>query len=224
MNLLRAIVGFWMLLSFALDQIFRIGQVGYIAQSKGGKTYVSAGSHPVLLVWSAIAVVLFLVLMRTKASETPDGVPTLPRRYLAFILDFLFIVSFVSTIGALLPLWIESTRTGHFSWHFVRDYYVPADDIFGFPFIFLSMTIMLLYFVWPLTRDKQTLGCFFLRLKVTPPFGDRGAFTFRDAVRRTWYEFKGVCSVWRMKEGRDSSGRTWYDRETNCGVVLIRYD
>ncbi len=208
MNLLRAIAGFWILLNFALDYVFRVGEVGYTAQSKNAQTHISAGSHPATLVWSAVAVALFIVVIKIKPEETPDGVPSLGRRFLAFIIDFLFSLTIVATFGGLLPLWIEARRTGQFSWHFARDYSVPSDEIFVLPLVVLSMALMWLYFALPLTKGRQTLGCFILRLKVTPPFGDRGAFTFREALRRTWYEFKGLCSVLRIREGRDSSGRT----------------
>jgi len=224
LNLLRAIAGLWIFLNFALDYVFRVGEVGYTAQSKNGQTHISAGSHPATLAWCAVAIALFLVVIMIKPGETPDGVPSLGRRFLAFIIDFLSSLTIVATFGGLLVLWIEATRTGHFSWHFARDYSVPSDEILALPLVLLSMVLMWLYFTWPLTKGRQTLGCFILRLKVTPPFGDRGAFTFREAIRRTWYEFQGLCSPLRIREGRDSSGRTWYDRETNCTVVLIRYE
>lgn len=202
MSLLRAVMAFWVLLSFILQYVFSVGEVGYTAHGKNGEAYISAGSHPAFLVWSAIAVLLFLVLMRIKAEEIPDGVPSLMRRFLAFIIDFLFSLTIVSTFGGMLSLWIEGVRTGHFSWHFARDYFVPNDEILAIPFVLLSMALMLFYFAWPLTKGRQTVGCFILRLKVTPPFGDTGAFTFREAIRRVWYEFKGLGSFLRIKEGR----------------------
>jgi len=223
MNLLRAVVAFWFVLSFAVPYVFSVGEVGYTAHSKNGAVYVSAGSHPAFLVWSAIGLALFLLLMRMKAEETFDGVPSLKRRFLAFVVDFLFSLTIVTSFGGMLPLWVEGVRTGHFSWHFARDYSLQSDELFIFPGVLLSMRLMLLYFVWPLMKGRQTIGCFILRLRITPPFGDRGAFTFREAFRRTWYEFKGLCSLLRIREPRDSDGRTWYDKETNCTVVLIRY-
>jgi RDD family protein len=223
MNLLRAVVAFWFLLSFVVQYVFSVGEVGFVAHSKDGQMHVSAGSHPVFLVWSAIGLVSFLVLMRMKAEETFDGIPSLKRRFLALVIDFSFSVTVITSLAAMLPLWLESMRTGHFSWHFSRDYSLPADEIFIVPEVLLSMGLTLLYFVWPLTKGKQTVGCFILRLRVTPPYGDRGVFTFRQALQRTWCEFKGLCSLLRIGEQRDSDGRTWYDRETNCTVILIRY-
>jgi hypothetical protein len=56
---------------------------------------------------------------------------------------------------------------------------------------------------------------------VTPPFGDRGRFTLREAMKRTYYEFTGLCSMFGRKWDSDELGRSWYDRRTNCTVVLI---
>jgi hypothetical protein len=223
MNLLRALVAFWFLLSFVIEYVFSVGEVGYAVHRSDGKAQVSAGSHPAFLVWAAVGLLLYFLLMRLNAEEAPDGVPTLRRRFLAFIIDFLFSLAIVTSFGGMLSLWVESVRTGHFSWHFARDYSVPTDDIFALPLVFLAMGLMFFYFVLPLMKGRQTIGCFILRLRVTPPFGDRGVFTFREALKRTWYEFKGLCSLLRVREPRDGQGRTWYDRETNCSVVLIRY-
>ena len=223
MNLLRAVVAFWFLLSFMIEYFLSPGEVGYSGHWSDGTAYVSAGSHPAFLVWAAVGLLLYFFLMHLKAEEAPDGVPTLRRRFLAFIIDFLFSLTIVASLGGMLPLWVESLRTGHFSWHFTRDYSVPSDDIFALPLAFLAMVSMVSYFVLPLMKGRQTIGCFILRLRVTPPFGDKGAFTFREALKRTWYEFKGLCSLLRVREPRDGQGRTWYDRETNCSVVLIKY-
>src|SRR5260370_13523205 len=222
MKALRLAIMMFLAFGFVIPWLFSIGEVGYYAEWRNGEALVSAGSHPAILVWAAIAVVLFVVLRRLSANEVTAGVPGLWRRFAAFLIDFWFSILTLS-IADLLPLWLESMRTGHFAWHFQRGYAVLADEIFGLPFVLLSMGLIFLYFVIPLTKGKQTVGCFIMRLKVTPPFGDRGAFTFREAVRRTWYEFRGVCWPFWVKDGRDTQGRTWYDRETNSTVVLVDY-
>src|SRR5258708_23103912 len=149
MNLLRSGVAFWFVLSFAVPYVFSVGEVGYTAHSKNGAVYVSAGSHPAFLVWSAIGLALFLLLMRMKAEETFDGVPSLKRRFLAFLVDFLFSLTIVTSFGGMLPLWVEGVRTCHFSSHSARDYSSQLDELFIFPAVLLSMGLMLLYFVWP---------------------------------------------------------------------------
>jgi uncharacterized RDD family membrane protein YckC len=125
------------------------------------------------------------------------------------------------TLVALVPLWLEAARTGHFTWHFQRDYAVSTDGVFALPSVLGFLALMVLYFVFPLTRGKQTVGCFIMRLKVTPPFGDGGCFTFPNALKRTYYEFSGLATFLTRKWDRDGQGRTWYDIQTNCTVVLI---
>jgi RDD family len=162
--------------------------------------------------------------MVRNTNSTVIGIPSRGRRIGSFMIDFWFSLLTLSGIGALAPLGLEATRTGHFVWHFQRVYTVGTDGVFELPSVLIFMTLMVLYFVFPLTRGKQTVGCFIMRLKTTPPFGDGGRFTFRAALSRTIYEFRGLTSVISRDWKRDSEGRTWYDIETNCTVVLIGDD
>jgi uncharacterized RDD family membrane protein YckC len=81
---------------------------------------------------------------------------------------------------------VSAVRTGRFSWAFERSYTVSADTLVGLHLILITMGLMILYFVIPLTKGKQTVGCFVMGIKVTPPFGDEGRFTLQQAFRRTW--------------------------------------
>ncbi len=223
LKILRLGVMLFLVLNIVFLEVYSIGQVGYSAVWKDGEASVSAGSHPVTIMWAAVAILIFVAVIRVKAQESIAGVPTLGRRFAAFLIDFWFSLLIVSSFATIIPLWIEAARTGHFSWHFQRNYAVGTDEVFAFPFVLANMMLVFLYFVIPLTKGKQTVGCFVMRLRVTPPFGTEGSFTFRRAVRRTWYEFKGLCGfLWAGKD-RDGEGRTWWDRQTNCTVVLIDY-
>jgi len=224
MNLFR--VGFVVLVSvsFILLRVYSIARVGGTSHWEGRKSFTTEGSHPALLVWSFVAIVFFVALMTARGTEVVVGFPSFGKRAVAFCLDFWFSVLTISSIGSLVPLWIEARRAGHFSWYFERNYIVPTDATVGIPLVFADMALIFLYFAFPLTRGRQTVGCFILGLKVTPPFGDRGAFTFREAVRRTWSEFKGLCSFSSIGRNRDAQGRTWYDQQTNCTVVSIKYE
>jgi uncharacterized RDD family membrane protein YckC len=149
-----------------------------------------------------------------------EGIPARKRRIFAFVIDFWFSLLTLSAVGALVPLLVEAVRTGHFAWHFQRNYSVNTDGLSAV-WILLFMALMVLYFTFPLTRGRQTVGCFIMRLRVTPPFGDQGCFTLRAALRRTFYAFRGLCSIFTRNWDRDGQGRTWYDRETDCTVVLV---
>ena len=222
-NLLRGILAGWVLLGAFLPCFFAVGETGYSFHTKDGASQVSAGSSPIFLTWSCIALILFMAMLNTRAEETAVGIPSMARRWAAFFVDFWFSLTVLSSITGLVPLLIEGARTGHFVWQFSRDYSVATDELVGIPLVLLAMALMFLYFAWPLTKGKQTVGGFILRLRTTPPFGDRGVFTLREALRRVWFEFRGCCSFLRWRT-RDSEGRTWYDQETNCTVVLIQYE
>jgi len=223
LKFLRLRVALFVVLSILLLQLYSIRQVGYSAEWKDGKALVTAGSHPVAIAWATVALLIFLAVIRIKADQTISGVPTLRRRFGAFLIDLWFSVLTVSSFATIIPLWIEAARTGHFSWNFQRDYAVSTDEIFALPFVLANMAVIFLHFVIPFTEGKQTVGCLVMRLRVTPPFGTEGSFTFRQAVQRTWFEFTGLCGfLWAGKD-RDSEGRTWWDRKTNCTVVLVEY-
>ncbi|HVA17999.1 MAG TPA: RDD family protein [Candidatus Dormibacteraeota bacterium] len=217
---MRLISLIWVGLSFVIIHFFNIGQVGDSMEWKNGDTSISAGSHPAMLVWTATAIALFILLMVKEPTAVTAGIPTRKRRILAFVIDFWFSLLTTSSVGALIPLWLEAVRTGHFVWHFRRNYSVSTDSFFLLSSLFF-MVLMVLYFAFPLTRGRQTVGCFIMRLRVTPPFGDEGRFTFKAALMRTFWAFMGQTSILTRKWDRDGLGRTWYDRRTGSAVVLV---
>jgi len=219
-KLLRVVSLILVGLSIVIIHSFDVGQVGESMHWSDGNVAISAGSHPAMLLWAAIAIALFIVLMVRKPNAVTTGVPTRIRRVLAFVIDFWFSLLILSSLGALMPLWIEAVRTGHFMWHFQRDYSVTSDGLLA-AMIPIFMALMILYFAFPLTRGRQTVGYFILRLRVTPPFGDEGCFTLRAALMRTFYAFIGITSLLIRNGDRDGQGRTWYDRRTACTVVLV---
>ena len=197
-------------------------EIGFSLSSDDGNVMLSAGSNPIMLVWAAIALFLYVLLLRSPFKTRIVGISSGKRRVGAFAIDFFFALITVSAISSLIPLAVEAVRTGHFAWQFQRDYPAAIDGIAAL-LVPITMAVIFIYFAWPLMKGSQTIGCFITGLKVTPPFGDVGRFTFSEAVRRTFYEFRGLC-VWLLRRGQDSQGRTWYDRETDTRVVLIEYE
>ena len=223
MNLLRMVLAIWVLLIFVLFYRFSIRQIGFSISGEDGAYHASAGSHPIFLGWSIIAVILFLAIMHIEGEISEDGTPGLKRRFLAFLIDFFFSLAVTSTFAAMIALLIEYSNAKQFTWSFERNYRLATDNTILLPLVVLTMALMFLYFVWPLTKGKQTVGAFIMRISTTPPFGDKGRFTFREAARRVWFEFRGLTLFAVIKPNLDGQGRTWYDRETNCRVKLIRY-
>lgn len=219
-KMLRLIALILVGLSFVIIHIFDIRQVGDFMRWKNGDTSVSAGSHPAVLIWAAAAIALFVLLMVRKPGAVTEGVPTRKRRILAFLIDFWFSLSIVSGVGAMFPLWLEARRTGHFAWYFQRNYSADTDGLAALSSL-VTMALMVLYFAFPLTRGRQTVGYFVVGLKVAPPFGDEGRFTLKAALMRTYYAFAGGASLLTRNWDRDGQGRTWYDQKTNCTVFFI---
>jgi uncharacterized RDD family membrane protein YckC len=198
--------------------------IGATAQWKNGAATVAASSSPLSVTWSALGVLLFVVLIVGRQQVKISGIPAWWRRVLASCVDFYFFVLTVAPISALLDLELEARRTGHFAWHFDRAYVVETDVVVGVPMVLLCLALLFLYFVFPLTRGRQTVGCFVMKTKVTPPFGDQGLFTWRTAARRTWYEVQGICRLTLLlRPKRDAEGNTWYDIESDCRVVSVDY-
>jgi hypothetical protein len=52
-KLLRLVSLIWVALSFVVIHYYDVGQVGDSMEWKDGKTAISAGSHPAVLLWSA---------------------------------------------------------------------------------------------------------------------------------------------------------------------------
>jgi hypothetical protein len=152
-------------LSFVLIQFFHVGQIGDSMEWKNGNTSISAGSHPAVLFWAVIAIALFVVLVVRKSGTVAEGVPSSKRRILAFLIDLWFSLSVVSSVGALIPLLLETMRTGHFAWYFHRSYSVNTDALAAVASL-LFMALLVLYFAFPLTRGRQTVGYLILRLKL----------------------------------------------------------
>lgn len=195
-------------------------EVGESTELVNGRVAVSAGSSPAVLLWSAAAIALFILLMVRRPGSIVEGAPTILRRVLAFVIDCVFSLCAVSSISALLPLWLEAARTGHFAWYFQRNYAVSTDRLAAIS-LPLTVALMILYFTFPLTQGRQSVGCFVTGIRVMPPFGNDGSFTFRAAAVRTVYALIGLFLLMTLDWDRDEQGRTWYDRKTGCTVVLV---
>jgi len=224
-KLLRLVSLMFVGLSVVFIYSFDGRQVGGSMTWKDGNTFISAGSDPTMLIWAVLSIALFVVLMVRKPSTVAEGIPSRKRRIMAVVIDLWFSALALVSIMSPVPLWIEAARTGHFSWYFQRNYSVNT-DILSELLVPLGWALVILYFAFPLMRGRQTLGCFIMRLRVAPPFGDEGSFTLKAALMRTYYAFIGLVTLTLLTRNRerDDQGRTWYDRKTNCTVVLVNDD
>jgi uncharacterized RDD family membrane protein YckC len=197
--------------------------IGFTYHEGSDGTEVTAGSHPAVIVWAVFVIATYFLLVKQRTLTESVGVAGLGRRFLAFLIDFIVVLVATSCIGSVFPLIAEARRVGRFEWGFQRDYSASTDSIFAF-LVLLSFIELFFYFAYPLTWGKQTIGEYVVRVKVTPPFGDGGRFTWGAAAKRVSYSLLGICAAWHtLSDKVDQNGQTRYDRATNCTVSLVEY-
>jgi hypothetical protein len=147
------------------------------------------------------------------------------RRFFAFLIDIYLVALVGGGTLALIPLWVEARRTGHFEWKFQRGYSVASDTYLFFPLSLIGALLFFLYFAYPLTIGKQGLGDYALSLKITPvnKIKETG-LTWGQVCKRALYAGMGT-GLWpyTLWKGRDDQGRTWYDRVSDCEVSRVKY-
>ena len=85
------------------------------------------------------------------------------RRASAFVIDFWFAIFTLGALFGLIDVSLEAVRTGTFVWHFHRDYSVASDGA-SLILVFIGLAAFVAYFLLPLMRRRQTLGCWIFKL------------------------------------------------------------
>jgi len=211
-------LGAVVLAMFVLD----VQQVGFSIQISNGEAEVTAGAHPVFLGASVLGLVFYWAFMRSDFSPTFHKTPTLKRRLAAFGLDFVFSLFCTAPLGGLFMLVVEFVRIGVFHWQFFREETVWTDTAIGLSVVAINMLVLVLYFAYPLTRARPTIGCYLVGTILVRD-DQLVRLPIREALARTVLEFLGLCS-WPVMlfVGRDRHGQTWYDRATGYSVVCFR--
>lgn len=221
MLLNRFTLGLGIVANLICVYFFGGGQIGFSYEQNDQKIIVACGTHPVLLGWAAVGIGVFYALIHRNYHLQTAGTPSLRRRFVAFVIDFYFALFISGSIEAILPLIVEARRTGHFAWHFVRRFSVPSDAMFAL-LALLSIILLAIYFIYPMTRGKQTVGCYLMRIVVRRRGAENASFSWRQGLMRLRYEAMGFgfwpYTLWK---GIDNSGQTWYDRQSRCDARLV---
>ncbi len=222
MQLPRALIAAFLLIEFVWWKTAAPAPMGYFLRIENHETHVAGGSHPLAITFSLAGILLYLWLLGAGTEVQATSKAPLWRRFGAFVIDFYFAGSTIMWLAGLMAMVVESSRTGSFHWHFQREYGVRLDELFGLPLALVSMALMFLYFVYPLTMAKQTVGCYLLRIGT---FWESApdkpvAMSLGEAAKRIAFEFRGLCTWWKLWR-RKPNGQTWYDEKTN--VVVLRY-
>jgi RDD family protein len=206
--------------SFVWFYWFQKNSVGYFSETKDGVTRVMAGSSPFVVSLAILGILLFVALMTKEAHIETYQPASLLLRFVAFVFDCWILCLTVIGVSSLVHLLLEAQRSGTFRWHYEQ---ASGADTGGADtvLILLNLTVMLMYFVIPLARRRQTAGQWLFRLATVSANGSVLYLPFSTALWRTCMEFQGLIYPWRLWRGTDTQGRTWYDRET--GFMVVRY-
>jgi uncharacterized RDD family membrane protein YckC len=197
-----------------------VSMVGIGIAKVNDQVKVEGGSHPALLMWLPAIAFLFWRLMVEPVQPLTEKAPRKMRRLASFVIDFYVSLTFLTSLFGLFFVMLEAKRTGEFEWQFERDFSVATDVYFGVPLVFLTLLLCFAYFVFPLVRGKQTVGCYLMRTYVSSERG--GPLGWLHAFGRVFLEYVGLA-VWPITliVGRDKQGRFWYDKVSGCRVVRV---
>jgi RDD family protein len=216
----RALIGIALVSSFVWFYWFQKNATGYFSETKNGVTHVVAGSSPAVVSLSILGILLFIFLMTREVHVETFQAASLRRRFVAFLFDCWFLLLTVAGTSSLLHLLMEALRSGTFRWRYEQESGGGPDGA-DTVLILANLIVMLMYFVIPLARRRQTVGQWLLRLATVSAGGSVLYLPFSTAMWRTYMAPRGLFSPWRLLKETDAQGRTWYDRET--GFIVVRY-
>ncbi len=197
---------------------FQDETIGSSTEIKDGATSVTAATSPLAVLMGLVGLAIYCVVLNIPAKEQEFRVASMWRRTAAFVIDFWFATFTLGALFGFIDVSLEAARTGIFRWHFHRDYLVATDGV-SLVLVFVGLAFLVAYFLLPLMKRGQTVGCWIFRLATVNLEGYLVCLPFSIAMRRLLAEFRGVCSPLRTLRKRDEQGRTFYDIESGFTVV-----
>jgi uncharacterized RDD family membrane protein YckC len=161
---------------------------------------------------------IYCVILNTPANVQEFYVAPMWRRALAFAVDFWFVIFTLGALFEFIDVSLEAARTGRFQWRFHRNYWTATDWV-SLALALVSLSTFVAYFLLPLMKRGQTVGCWIFRLATVNLDGYVIYVPFSIGIRRLLAEFPGVCSPLRTFRKRDEQGRTFYDIESGFTVA-----
>ncbi|MCV6623852.1 MAG: RDD family protein [Cellvibrionaceae bacterium] len=193
------------------------GSVGVSSQCVNSNCVVTASSSISGVVLGLLLAILVFFFPRKRFIENSDGVVGLWRRFGAFILDFIVILTIISPAASLPILITESGYTGGFEWSFTREFSRDSDNILILPVIFGMFAIIFLYFYVHAKSGNQTFGQYILNYVVSSSEDGKEP----QFAKRVLYSYIGLCAwpVSVILALRSENKECWWDKTTNTKLV-----
>ena len=167
--------------------------IGSFSEIKNGATSVTAATSPQAVGMGIVGLAVYCVLLNIPVKEQEFRPAPMWRRAAAFAVDFWFAIFTLGALFGFIDVSLEAARTGIFQWHFHRNYWAATDWV-SLVLTFVGLATFVAYFLLPLMRRSQTVGCWMFRLATVNFDGYAIYMPFSTAIRRLLAEFRGVCS------------------------------
>ena len=181
-----------------------------------------AKTSPFDLGCSLVLLVLYLLLVNAEVSRTAGCLPGVFRRFIAFWIDLIAMVSLLVPIMAFIPLSAEWARTsGDLQWALERTATSTGETIFVTSLFFLGLLLPLLYYAIPLMNQRPTPGACVMGYRIVPDTGT--TLTFKKALLRTMLGFVAACAAWAAPflGRRREEGKFWLDMVFSTHAVKL---
>lgn len=194
------------------------GSAGVSSECVNGRCMVSASSSLYGIICGIILALFTLLFPRNQFVENTVGVVGLWRRFGAFFIDFIVVLTIVTPIAALPILVTESSYIGTFQWAFSRDFSRASDNYYILPTVLGIFVILFFYFYHQVKNGQQTLGQYVLNYKVS---STTQSGKVPQYAKRIFFSYIGLCA-WPISvilALRSDNKACWWDKTTNTKLV-----
>lgn len=218
----------WIFLA-ALAPIAILGFVGsgptYLGASieiSDGNYRFAGGTDPRALLYAALVIVLYILILRSEPGEQGEPLSGLLRRFVAFWIDFALGMIAIAPVVGILPAMMEWKRTGTFVWNFERMTPAHGDGLLAGIGVLLSFLGLVCFYACPLIYRLPTPGSCIMGYRIVAD--DGGTLTVKSCVLRV---LLGIIAtgVWPVAPwiGRDKKkGKFWLDKVFETRAVKLR--
>jgi hypothetical protein len=217
----------WVFLA-ALAPIAILGFVGGVPSELGASIEISGdqyrfagGTDPWALVYAALVIVVYVLLLRSEPGKQGEPLPGVLRRFVAFWLDFALGMMAIVPILGILPAMTEWKRTGVFVWNFERMTPASGDGWLAGVGVLLLFVGLVFFYAWPPMRLLPTPGSCIMGYRIVADEGHK--LTVRLWFLRVLLGLLATCA-WPVAlfAGRDKGkGKFWLDKVFRTRAVKL---
>ena len=216
---LGAVIALELVASFFLPN--GAGSLGVSAEWANDAYRFAAGSSVWAVALSVLNALLYLALMKWSVASEGKPLTGVFKRWIAFWIDFIWVMTSAAPVVGLLPVFLEAKRTGHFVWAFERDTKAAGDVPVAIFAGLAILALVLFYFALPVLCARPSPGACLLGYQILPEDGKTP--TLAKAVQRSLIGFVAVCGAPLAPfVGGDKLIKSWLDERFGVKAVTLK--